>query len=53
MTREQLGCEIRYRTALCLAKQMLLQEIISEKDFQKIRSTLLKRYQPVFGTILA
>lgn len=53
MTNDQMSREIRYRAALAIAKQMLSQKIINQKDYEKIRAVLLKKHQPIFGVLIA
>ena len=51
MTREQFEGEKNYRAALAVAKTMLKQGIINEKDFCRIDTMLLDIYQPILGKL--
>jgi len=49
MTHEQFDHEKNYRTSLAIAKMMLTKGIINEKDYHKIDTILLEKYQPLLG----
>ena len=49
MTKAQFESEKSYRLALTIAKSMLNNNLISERDFRKIDSMLISKYQPIIG----
>jgi hypothetical protein len=49
MTPEQFEREKNYRLAVSVAKTMLKRELITEREYRKIRAVLIKKYRPVFG----
>ena len=49
MTHQQFESEKNYRLALTIAKTMLKNEMISPKEFRKIDSALISKYQPIIG----
>lgn len=51
MTHKQFEREKNYGTSLAIAKIMLAKRIINEKDYQKIDTILLEKYQPLLGCL--
>jgi len=51
MTSVQFKQEKNYRVSLALAKAMLCAGHISEKDYCKIDSMLIDKYNPVIGSL--
>jgi len=51
MTHEQFEREKNYRVSLCIAKAMLSKGLITEKEYCKIDSMLITKYNPVFGSL--
>jgi hypothetical protein len=49
MSHEQFEREKNYRVALSIAKSMLIRGFISQREYCKIRTTLIAKYRPVFG----
>jgi hypothetical protein len=49
MTHEQFEHEKNYRVALCVAKIMLKCGLITDQEYHKINTILIKKYCPVFG----
>ena len=49
MTRVQYKQERNYRVSLAIAKAMLKKGLISGKDYRKIDSMLIAKYNPVIG----
>ncbi len=53
MNKEQFQREKLYWLSLSIAKEMLVKDLVSPKDYQKIDALLLEKYQPILGTLLA
>ena len=51
MTKDQLEREKNYRISIHIAKKLLKNGTISEKEYKKIDTKLTAKYRPVFGTI--
>lgn len=51
MTRVQFKQEKNYRVSVALARAMLCAGLISEKDYRKIDSMLIDKYNPVIGSL--
>ena len=51
MAKDQLEREKNYRISICMAKRLLKDGLISEKDYKKIDTKLTAKYRPVFGSI--
>lgn len=51
MNGQQFEQEKNYRVALAIAKAMLSKEIIDKRDFKKINKLLVKKYNPVVGSL--
>jgi hypothetical protein len=49
MTRAQFEREKNYRVSLAIAKNMLEKGLINRKEFNKVDSMLVTKYQPVIG----
>ncbi len=49
MNNEQLQREKNYRISLSIAKAMLLNGVITEKEFKQINRLLVSRYKPLIG----
>ena len=48
MTQERFSKEIKYRSAIAVACEMLSNKIISDSDFQKIKEYFIEKYKPFF-----
>lgn len=53
VSKEKFKAERLYLISFSVAKSMLQKGIISEKEFTEIDTILLKKYQPILGTLLA
>lgn len=53
MTKEQFRAERLYQMSLSVAKTMLRKGVISEEEYSEIDTILLRKYQPILGTLLA
>ena len=51
MTKEQFEHEKDYRVSLTIAKAMLSNKIINEKEYSKIDSMLIDKYRPAIGSL--
>jgi len=49
MTQEQFERERNYRVSIAIAKAMLSDRLICEREYSKIERMLRVRYKPVFG----
>jgi hypothetical protein len=49
MTRVQFKQEKNYRISLAIAEAMLKKGLISGRDYRKIDSMLIAKYNPVIG----
>lgn len=49
MNQEQFKREKNYRVTIAIAKSMLLRELITEQEYNKIDKMLKIKYKPVFG----
>lgn len=49
MTPEQFDREVRYQTAVALARQMLRAGIISQEDYDRAEALLAAKFLPVLG----
>lgn len=45
--------EVRYRTTMRIADEMLAAGVISESERMKIDTMMLKKYRPTLGTLLS
>ena len=53
MTKEQFRAERLYQMSLSIAKTMLRNGAISKEEYSEIDTILLRKYQPILGTLLA
>lgn len=53
MDKKQFRAEKMYQISLFVAKSMLKKGIISKEEYSEIDTILLKKYQPILGTLLA
>ena len=53
MSEKQFRAEKLYHVSLSVAKSMLEKGIISKEEYQEIDTILLKKHQPILGTLLA
>ena len=49
MTKEQFARETRYETAMAVARVMLKNGVIDERDFRKIDTILRRKHRPPIG----
>ncbi|SHI17968.1 SHOCT domain-containing protein [Sporanaerobacter acetigenes] len=53
MTKEQFEREKNYQVSLLVAKNMLEENLIDHKEYQKINKALVKKYNPIIGGLYA
>jgi len=51
MTDEQFNRESRYRVAMCIARTMLHDGLISSDDYHIIDKTFIEKYRPIYGEL--
>lgn len=51
MSHDQFKRERNYRVSLSIAKSMLSRELITEHEYNKIDKMLVKKYNPVIGSL--
>lgn len=49
MTQEQFEGEKNYRVALAIAKAMLSNGLINEREYKRIDKMLIIKYKPILG----
>ena len=47
MTGEQLQCELKYRTAMSLVKELLKSGMISVDDYRAVDSLMIRIFEPI------
>jgi len=53
MTKEQFAREARYGAAMAIARSMLKQGCITDKDYRKIDKIFLRKHKPIIGFLSA
>jgi len=53
MTNEQLNRERDYGAVMSIARAMLKQGCITDKEYNKINTIFLRKYMPIIGTLRA
>ncbi len=53
VNKEEFRAERLYLMSLSVAKAMLRESVISEKEFAEIDTILLQKYRPILGTLLS
>ena len=53
MTSEQFIRERNYGAVMAIARDMLKQGCISNKEYRKINAFFLRKYEPIIGTLRA
>lgn len=51
MKDEQFNSEKEYQIRRSIINKMRKEKIITEQDFKKIDTKLLRKYEPIFGTL--
>lgn len=53
MSKEEFRNEKLYQTTMHLARKMLEEGVVSEKEYRRIDTIFLDKYKPVFGTLFS
>lgn len=53
MGEKEFRAELRYRMSLSVARMLLEDGVVSEEEYRIIDTILLRRHQPMLGTLLA
>lgn len=51
MTDKQFNSELEYQLLRSIINQMKNEDIITEQEYKKIDTKLLRKYEPIFGTL--
>ena len=51
MTKEQFEREKNYQTSRAIVKVMLDKGLVTEKEYKKIDTKLVAKFQPIIGTL--
>ncbi len=51
MTDEQFNSEMEYQIRRSIINKIRKEKIITEQDYKKIETKLLRKYEPVFGAL--
>ena len=51
MTDEQFNAEKEYQIRMSIMRKLLKEQVITDQEYKKIDTKLLKKYQPVFGVL--
>lgn len=51
MSKEEFRNEKLYQTTMHLARKMLEEGVVLEKEYRRIDTIFLEKYKPVFGTL--
>lgn len=47
MTGEQLQCELKYRAAMSLVKELLKSGMITEDDYRAVEAQMIRIFEPI------
>lgn len=53
MSKEDMRKEKLYQTTMHIARKMLEEGIISEKEYHRVEKIFIEKYKPVFGTLFS
>lgn len=53
MSEKEFRAELRYRMSLSVARSLLEEGAITQEEYSKIDTILLKKHRPILGTLLA
>lgn len=53
MSKEEFRKEKLYQTTMHIARQMLAEGLISEKEYRQIDTIFTEKYKPILGTLFA
>lgn len=51
MTSEQFEREKTYQVTISIARSMLQQGIITEREFKKVNRMMVEKYRPLIGSL--
>ncbi|MCI8403298.1 MAG: hypothetical protein HFG29_10735 [Eubacterium sp.] len=51
MTKEQFKAESSYRVSMAVVGSMLKNGLLTKKEYDKIDTIMLKKYQPILGSL--
>ena len=51
MTKEQFDREMTYGVLASIARKMLMQGLLSERDYRKMDTIFKEKYQPIIGSL--
>lgn len=51
MTDKQFNSELEYQLRRSIINQMKNEDIITEQEYKKIDTKLLRKYEPIFGAL--
>lgn len=51
MTKEQFKAESSYRVSMDVVGSMLKNGLLTKKEYDKIDTIMLKKYQPILGSL--
>jgi hypothetical protein len=49
MTQEQFEREMNYRVAVSIAENLLIQGLITDREYHEIDTIMIEKYHPIFG----
>ncbi len=49
MTQEQFEREMNYRVAVSIAENLLIQGLITDREYHEIDTIMIAKYRPIFG----
>lgn len=52
MTNEQFEREMRYRTAMAVARNMLNRGLISKEEYEDFDHMMIEKHNPLFGGLV-
>ena len=52
MTNEQFEREMRYRTAMAVARSMLNRGLISKEEYDAFDCKMIEKHNPFFGSLI-
>lgn len=53
MSKEELRNEKLYQTTMHIARKMLRDGIISEKEYRRVDKMFIEKYHPILGTLFS
>lgn len=53
MNDKQFNSELEYQIRMCIMRKMLKNQAITEQEYKKIDEGLIKKYNPILGSLKA